>query len=485
MVTARYLADITGPMGPVGDLARGTMPANSNANNFTSSGLWYTGGIGTVETHSYLAVKVPSDFFVLASNFPYVLTQFQIPSSPADRSIYMRSKTSSETWNTWRVINYYRGDIPEGTNVYDMRGPAWIGLWDISGGTVAGTLLGTPPPGMAAWLAGQIEVKGATGNSTNLGTITYTPYAPGSQKQQVWTTTVKSFSATGVDAWSGWTNLAEVSGGGGGGGAVGSQVNWNATPASHTARVQAFKDAYPKVSTGNKGVVVFRYDHGLTNFKSMFLPKHREYNLPAYVAMNSRNWDVAENSGATTTEARSWIANDRVEFGNHTADHRDRNTAEGIYDNIVNGRKELETQLNTVIHGFTVPGLAEYNKFEGFGSGYLNNYSDTLAGGLILANHAVCSGVMGPYERPLDGLVRLGSRHRGWEQSDFATVKGYIDTAVSTKTALTLMGHPRLGGLSGYWDATLIDQVLSYVRDLINAGDLADISYYQSHHATL
>lgn len=482
MVTASYLTDITGPMGPVGDLARGVMPLNSNANSFTTSGLWYTGGVGIIETQVNLAVNIPSEFFVLASSAPFSITQFQMPSTLNDTNVYWRSKVSGNAtiagWSGWKPLNSARGELPANTNVYDMRGPQWVGVWDISGGETAGTMLGAPPAGMASWLPGQIEVKGGGGGSTNLSTIVYTPYAPAALVQQVWTTTIKAYSLTGEAAWSGWVDLAN------GGGGSGSAATFGAgTP--NDMRIQAFKDEYPLVTTGNKGCVVFRYDHGLTNFKSTLWAMHRDAGIPAYIAMNSRLWNIAENSGASQSDAKSWIATGLVRFGNHTSDHKDRNTAEGIFDTIVNGRKELESQLGRIIHGFTVPGLTEYNKFEGFGGGSLDTYSETLAGSLILANHAIASGAIGSIQRPLDGVIRQGGRHFGWEDATFATVKAQIDSAISNKTALTLMLHPRTMGLSGYWTPALAQQVISYVKSKIDAGQLANISYYQSHHAKL
>lgn len=284
-------------------------------------------------------------------------------------------------------------------------------------------------------------------------------------------------------SWTPWANILES--GGGGGSSSGPTVNYGAPAGSHELRAQAFKDVYPVKSTGNKGVVCFRYDHGLTNFKATLLAMHQAAGIPFYIAMNSRLWAIEENSGATQTDVKAWIASGLCEIGNHTSDHIDRNTAEGIYDTIVNGRKELESQLGITVHGFTVPGLTEFNKFEGFNSGSLDSYSETLAGGLILANHGICSGAIGNTHRKLDGIVRQGGRHYTWEKSAWADLKTQIDTAVTNKTALTIMAHPRNLGTSGYFTASLAQQAITYVKSLIDAGQLANMSYYQSHHATL
>lgn len=458
MVTARFLTDITGPMGPVGDLLRGTMPANSNANFFTTSGLWYTGGVGIIETQTNLAVNIPSEFFVLASNAPFSITQFQMPSSVDNTNVYYRSKKNSTDWSAWSLLNFNQGTMPPNTNMDDFWSPglhytggagSFEGHTNLAVSTPSNILvLGTA----TRFTVSQIQIPVTSGNFYFRTKINSTQFSP-------------------------WIDLT----GGGGGGAA---PTYGAGVPSEL-RIQAFKDEYPQVTTGNKGAVVFRYDHGLTNIKDHLLSPHNAAGVPFYVAMNSRNWADAENSGASKADAKAWIASGIAEFGNHTADHRDRNTANGIFDAIVNGRKELEEQLGRTIHGFTVPGLAEYNKFEGFGSGSLDSYSDTLAGSLILANHAIASGVIGSSMRPLDGIVRQGGRHFTWESATFNEVKTQIDLAVSGKKALTLMAHPRTMGSSGYWTPALAAQVISYVKSKIDAGQLANISYYQSHHAKL
>lgn len=461
MVTAQFLADITGPMGPVGDLARGTMPMSSNANNFTSSGLWYSGGLSTVATHTNLAVLLPSSFFVLASDATFSITQFQMPNANANTNVYWRSKQSSAAWSPWQSLNFDKGTMPANTDASSLFAS---GNYYTGGVSTVGT-----HTNLAENVPSAFHVLGG-GNNFSASQIQI-PVSGGAK----FYFRTKQTSST----WTPWVNLLSSGGGGSG---TGPAVNWGATPATHQWRLQDFMAAYPLYTSGGKGCVVFRYDHGLTNFKSMLLGLHQTAGIGAYIAMNSRNWTAEENSGATIAEAAAWA---NIEWGNHTADHRDRNTDEGIYDAIVNGRKELEAQLGRKIHGFTVPGLSEYNSFEGFSTGSLDSYSETLAGGLILANHAIVSGAAGTAQRPLDGLIRQGGRHFTWESATWTAIKAQIDLAVTGKTALTLMAHPRLLGTAGYADAALASQVITYVKDRIDAGELANISYYQSHHAKL
>lgn len=272
-----------------------------------------------------------------------------------------------------------------------------------------------------------------------------------------------------------WNDWKEFSAGGTGGGSL-------HVSASHAMRVQAFKDAYPLVSTGGRGAVVIRLDHGLNFVKSTLYPLAVEFDIPIYIAMNSRNWSLPQSDQVTQAEAREWIASGLVEFGNHNADHEDKTTEADLWDAIVNGRRELEDQLQTTIHGYTVPGVGG-TAMMGFGSGTLNTFSETYAGGLILANHGIASGAIGPTLRPLDGEVRQGGRHFTFESSSWATIQSQVDEAVTAKAARTFMAHPNT--LAGRSDGAAISrQLFEYLRQQIDAGNLARISYYQSHHAT-
>ena len=417
-------------------------------------------------------------------------------------------RDTSTTWRGWEqgvtVDRGTRGIIPAETDIDSMRGGEWVGTWDTPGASAVDSLGGTWPliNGQRIPRLAIISVSGTLSPLGDMGYQTMALLASGTLTQTQYLIRFnQGYNRTGPEAWTEWTRLdapdltgevadldsrlSAVEAGSG----VGLPTNALAT-GGREMRMQMFRDAYPLVSTGGKGAVVFRYDHGLTNFKNVLLPLHQQYSLPAYIAMNSRNWDLPENSGATQAEARAWA---NVEWGNHSADHNDKTGIEDIYEAVALGRIELEAQVGKTVHGWTVPGLPgadgnSYDKLDGFGVGYASGYSNSYAGSLILNHHAIASGLIGPQYRPLDGEIRQGGRHIGWENRAWDGpdgIKALIDEAIATKTALTLMQHPRTMNLSGYWTPELADQVLSYVREQIDAGNLANISYYQSHHAQL
>lgn len=335
---------------------------------------------------------------------------------------------------------------------------------------------GLPAPFPAGWTGLPADVTTASVLVVHKGTRAASSWLMAQELFQYGATPARWWRSRRTSAaWNPWQRLGNTN--------AGAEFALDQFPAGHALRLQAFHDAYPLTSTAGKGVVCFRYDHGLTNFKAHLLPLHQARSIPAYIAMNSRLWTDPQNAGATQADARAWLASGLVQFGNHTADHQDKDTPADIFDTIVNGRRELEAQLNTTIHGFTVPGVTGLGGLGGFDGGTLDGYTHTYAGATALAAHGIVSGRGGSAYRPLDGITRQRSAHLTWEAQTYTTVKGWIDTAIATKTALTIMAHPRLLN-TGTFTTALAAQVLDYVAAKIASGQLANLSYYHSHHAT-
>ena len=467
---------------------RGVMPADFDVFTINEPGVWFINASNWASIQNLPPIpNAPHKVGVLVADATETIKSFTFTLHGSNPQIWSTTSDTTTTMNPWRRIDERpttdRGEIPQGANVDDFRGPDWAGSWNISGSATSQAMTGTTPPGTTGWLPGQFLVRGSGGGPTNLSSQIYIPYSSsGEPGMRYFFRTIQRYAQSGSEAWTPWIDLANGTSNG-----TPSDLPVNSLAiGGRSIRLQMFKDEYPLVSTGGLGAVVFRYDHGLTNFKNVLLPLHQQYDIVPYIAMNSRNWDLDENSGATPAEASTW----NVEWGNHTSDHQDKTGIYDVWDTIVNGRIELEDQVGKTVHGFTVPGLPGsngklYEKLDGFGVGYASGYSNSYAGSLILNHHAICSGVIGSAYRPLDGEIRIGMRHSGWENKTFTEVKSLIDEAISSKTALTLMQHPRTMGLPGYWTPELADQVIGYVREQIDAGNLANISYYQSHHAQL
>lgn len=262
-----------------------------------------------------------------------------------------------------------------------------------------------------------------------------------------------------LGSWSAW----ESTGGAGAGG-----VNY---AIRHHLLREDFSGRMGKVDTGGKAAVALRFDHGLTKFSQIIRPLLQARGFKSTVAMNSRTWGEAQNSAVTPAVADTWTD---VEFANHSATHEDAHTAEGLYDEIVTGLAELQSQLpNHSIDGWIVPGVGG-SEYDGFGQGGTDAFASTVAGQLILGHHAWSSRAnRRSFLQPLDGRLRTGYAHFTYEAQTVAATKARIDNAIAAKAGTTLMLHPDTLNTSGRMTTAQLTEVLDYIKGKVDAGELA------------
>ncbi|WP_129657472.1 polysaccharide deacetylase family protein [Rothia halotolerans] len=365
--------------------------------------------------------------------------------------------------------------MAEGTDMDTLRNADNSGLYYVPTIAVAESLINYPQPARSA----VVEVlSGAAGSAG----VTQLVYERDVDDPAVWRRTMVTAAR--------WTPWERVDGASGGDGEENSTSTTTDRPETAALRneilVQDFTRRY-NVSTGGKGAVAFRFDHGLTNFKEIVLPLLRQHQLPAGIAMNSRTWANPNNAGVTQTEANAWVTTDRIEYWAHGATHKDAANEEQLVDEIVRGLEELRAQLPAAtIDGFMIPGVGGTG-YNGFNAGRnLKSFSATVAGQLILANHAVSSGYRpGTVQRQLDGVVRQGLSHYSWEKATLAGVKDQVDAAIKGKTGLVLMMHPQNIGKTGFVSPAVVEGVIAYVAAKCDAGELVALSPYQLSAARL
>lgn len=235
------------------------------------------------------------------------------------------------------------------------------------------------------------------------------------------------------------------------------------------------------IYTHGRGAVALRFDHGLGNFRDLVLPLLRKHSLPFALALNSRNWDRAENGGVTQATVRDWVTNDRAEIWNHGATHGNATTEEDLRDEIVTGLAELKAQIpNANIDGWMVPGVGTPG-YDGFNAGTTPEaFYNTVSGRLILENHAVSSGYFpGTARRVLDGTIRQGQNHYTLDARTLADAKGQIDAAQKEGTGLQLMLHPSVMNADGNITTAVLGQIFAYIAAERDAGRLVVLSPYQ------
>lgn len=278
--------------------------------------------------------------------------------------------------------------------------------------------------------------------------------------------------------WNPWVNMM------GSGGSAGSGLS--AVGMGNSMLQQNMSDHYGPISSGGKGAVMLRFDHYLVDFNAKIRGLLEARGLKYALALDSRRWDHVQNAGISKATVNSWVSGGLCEIWNHGTDHEDHTGLDGLTDFIVNSLRELEADLPAAkIWGFMVPGVGG-TALDGFGSGSsVEDFTDTIAGQLILKYHAVSSGAFpNTAQRIMDGNVRQGQAHYSIETRTAAQVIAQIDSAIANKKALQLMMHPNRVDSTGGITLADLTTVLDYVKTKIDAGQLANLSPYESMVAT-
>lgn len=281
--------------------------------------------------------------------------------------------------------------------------------------------------------------------------------------------------------WGDWSNL----------GAQGARDNSRSittdNPATAGVRnpilAQKFSRQYRR-STNGKGAVALRFDHGLENFNTIVRPLLRQYDLPASLVLNSRRWDIPENNGVTAEMVNVWVEAGEVEIWNHFATHSSGSGVPAVTDLIVNGLIELRNQLPAAeIWGCAPPGVGE-NGYDGL-SPYTEpeHWSATIAGQLVLANHAVFTSIPaytdGDIYRPLDGIIRNGEPYTAMDSQTVTTIKTWVDTAAASVKGVEIMLHPSAINTEGRVTTANVEEVLAHIAAKRDSGELDVLTPYE------
>lgn len=248
---------------------------------------------------------------------------------------------------------------------------------------------------------------------------------------------------------------------------------------ANALRVQEFRDAMGTVNTNGRGAVALRFDHGLANFDTKIRPLLEARNIPYSLALSARNFNAGENAGVTAAMVNGWTL---AEVWNHGANqHQDQSSVSGLTDQIVKGKEELQAALpNKKIWGYAVPGTGGTGQGGFNGGATVEEFYTTLAGDLILTNHAVSSGSFpGTARRVIDGRIRQGMAHFTIEAQTVSRIKLEIDNAISNRTGNQLMMHPSLLDTTGYLTTAQLTEVLDYIVSKRDSGELVVLSPYQ------
>lgn len=433
-----WLASLKGE----GVLLRGTIPEGTDVNTLTESGFY---SVPTVAWASTL-VNWPTGrggTLIVAKNPDTNVTSHDVlahVSSNQAPEAYQRTKLlfSTTSWSPWSSPEWVKGRIPEGTNVDEFR---MLGAWM--------AVSPSDTTGLPGSEMGLLEVAYLTGAGISMQRFTE---RVANDDIRVW----HRYSLL-VGGWSGieWALLnPPQSDAGGGAHAIEADVQVS----DRAARVEIARQRRGG-GIGTSGVPVFmwRFDHWLVAFRDKILPILREFDLPATLNVNYDNLSNVQNGAGSIpwTQVQDWNQYDGIEIANHGATHTNASTRDAIFHEVVEGRRLLEAAMPRVAvetwqeHGSAYLQASDIEGDIGLNIGRApENFTESYAGRLVLAEHAVVEGKFASFYPPVNGSPAIGQSHYSFDRDTAAQAIETIQYAQSVER-----------GLSGYTHPGLMDQV--------------------------
>lgn len=227
-----------------------------------------------------------------------------------------------------------------------------------------------------------------------------------------------------------------------------------------------------KIGTAGRGVVSIRFDHHLDPFKQHILPLLKKYNLPWSQVMNSNS--PFSDDTMPWSELQSTCINSGGEVWNHGGNHGDASSPNALRREIVTALKDLEANLpELAIEGWAPPGIA--GGYGGITSMRTVETTDTLAGRMMLANHAFLSGYMGSHYRPLGGDPIIGHSHYTMDNAQVHHWANAVDKAAATGSAIAFMLHPSAIP-DGQTTVAILDAAFANIAAKRDAGEIVVLS---------
>ena len=370
---------------------------------------------------------------------------------------WTRQKNRGGEWSQWRPNMWMRGELPETLKVDDMMLSEHSGVWSVR---EAGAADNNLPEGGS----GSLTVQWVDGATAAYAYATQ-EWTPTGRTGTTWTRQKNRGSE-----WSEWSKMgggAEVTAGAGA-----HAARWGDLIASRGGRI----------GTGGKAVISLRFDHNIGGFDKNILSLLRERGLPATMACfyDMMRPQPGYSSDDSAAAGKTWadLQNNfhrGVEVFSHSYSHQDAATPQALHREIVESRRMLETQMPDVrVHGWDMPGVT--------GTQYMAWWQDMDETNTRVKHpvHSLLASTYATWNIDGYGLNTLGvpeTRYFGVEKyTSMTQVKNLVEEALRTTTGLTLMMHPQNIGRTGYMSLDTFTQMLDYIVDLRDSGQVMVLS---------
>ncbi|MBW8171785.1 hypothetical protein K0651_01815 [Ornithinimicrobium sp. Arc0846-15] len=256
--------------------------------------------------------------------------------------------------------------------------------------------------------------------------------------------------------------------------------------AAHRANAEIFARRHGTViGTGGVAAVSIRLDHNPDAIPGAVANAHRDFGIPATLALYSRQREVS-----TSEHSMPWadIQQDLcfelgMEPASHSATHDPRTNLAGFVDEIQTSLIELKAQLpGCAVEMWTQPGITDANGQKGYGGFYVRDrreFTELPAGRLVLEDYAASSsyGDLGSGYWELDGRPSVGLGHITIEKMTYTEAKAKITQAQSNGVGVNLMLHPDNVGKGGdYMSASDYRLLLQFIAQERDAGRLMPLT---------
>ncbi|PWH05287.1 hypothetical protein DEO23_14565 [Brachybacterium endophyticum] len=321
------------------------------------------------------------------------------------------------------------------SNLDDLDEP---GVWSIVGADhIENAPTATP---------GTLEVVLFASAGVAVQTYTTLAHGPGSAPQLYMRTTLLAHGWTGVP----WT----VVGAPPAGTPPERTALDDAQASDHATRVEfARARRGGGIGTGGQPVVMLRFDHWLAAFRDKCLPVLRAHGLVGTLNVNFDNLGTEQNGGGSITwdDVQAWNQYDGIEIANHGSTHTNASTREAIRHEIMDGRRNLEAAMPRVAvetwqeHGSAYLIASDIEGDEGLDLGRtLDAFTQSYAGRLVMAEHAIVEGKVGGFYPALSGSPQIGQSHFSIDRQRSAQTIATVQFAQRAGRGVTIYLHPGL-----------------------------------------
>lgn len=370
-----------------------------------------------------------------------------------------RNKLSGDNphgpWQDFSMANTVKnvGVVTPGTNLDFWYIPEQAGWWGISSTTTAQQVSGlpVPAPGKLLCLPGGVNVQFYMSHAI-------TGYPAGAF--------FRTRLSLSTSTWSDWINLASAGSGGGG---------------DNYALKHAYLNDTARKRLGYKigapCAVALQFDDYNAAFRDKVYPILQEFDVPATIAL-AVNW-VEGTVNHPLAEAipwptvQDWILNGGIEGQGHSWTHGNAQTEAQITKEIVESADYMESKMTSVVlDQWSMPGTGSDTPYGGYFGKDIKDFTETLAGKLLLSRYGFVGAARGGYYQPGGGVDYIGQSHGIGEASTVAEAKAGVETAIAGGYAVAMMHHPGWLDTEGYKTTAQLRELIQWLAQQRDAGRL-------------